>query len=91
NLINQIQFWNKGAEHLYGWMAEEVVDKNANQLFYRKPSFYQLKNIQETLAESGSWQGELHQVTKQGKEIIVASRWTLVNNHQGQAKSILIV
>ncbi|MEH2209532.1 hybrid sensor histidine kinase/response regulator [Nostoc sp.] len=91
NLINQIQFWNKGAEHLYGWMAEEVLGKNANQLFYQKQSFWQLKNIQETLAESGSWQGELYQVTKQGKEIIVASRWTLVNDRQGQAKSILIV
>ncbi|MGV0107718.1 histidine kinase [Nostoc sp. DSM 114160] len=91
NLINQIQFWNQGAEHLYGWMAEEVVGRNVNQLFYQKQSFWQLKNIQETLAESGSWQGELYQVTKQGKEIIVASRWTLVNDDWGQAKSILIV
>ncbi|MDZ8084621.1 MAG: response regulator [Nostoc sp. DedQUE12b] len=91
NLINQIQFWNKGAEHLYGWMAEEVMGKNANQLFYQKQSFCQLKNIQETLAESGSWQGELHQVTKQRKEIIVASRWTLVNDDEGEAKSVLIV
>ncbi|MEH1773538.1 response regulator [Nostoc sp.] len=91
DLVNQIQFWNKGAEHLYGWMAEEALGKNANQLLYRKQNFCQLKNIQKTLAESGSWQGELHQVTKQGKEIIVASRWTLVNDDQQQAKSILIV
>ncbi|MEH1966883.1 hybrid sensor histidine kinase/response regulator [Nostoc sp.] len=91
NLVNQIQFWNKGAEHLYGWMAEEAQGKNANQLLYRKQNFCQLKNIQKTLAESGSWQGELHQVTKQGKEMIVASRWTLVNDDRGQAKSILIV
>ncbi|MHC0065752.1 hybrid sensor histidine kinase/response regulator [Nostoc sp. UIC 10890] len=91
NLGNQIEFWNKGAEHLYGWMLEEALGKNANQLLYRKQSFCQLKKIQETLAESGSWQGELHQVTKEGKEMIVASRWTLVNDDEGQAKSILIV
>ncbi|MGJ5629016.1 hybrid sensor histidine kinase/response regulator [Nostoc sp. CALU 1950] len=91
DLVHQIQFWNKGAEHLYGWMLEEALGKNANHLLYRKQSFCKLKNIQETLAESGSWQGELHQVTKEGKEIIVASRWTLVNNDEGQAKSILIV
>ncbi|MEH1942242.1 MAG: response regulator [Nostoc sp.] len=91
DLVNQIQFWNKGAEHLYGWTAEEALNKNANQLLYRKQNFYQLKNIQKALAESGSWQGELHQVTKQGKEIVVASRWTLVNSDRGQAKSILIV
>ncbi|MFN6515835.1 MAG: response regulator [Nostoc sp. CreGUA01] len=91
DLNNQIQFWNQGAEHLYGWMTEEVLGKNANQLLYPKQSFCQLKNIQKTLAESGSWQGELHQVTKQGQEMIVASRWTLVNDEEGQAKSILIV
>ncbi|RCJ26606.1 hybrid sensor histidine kinase/response regulator [Nostoc sp. ATCC 43529] len=91
DLSSQVQFWNKGAEHLYGWMAEEVLGKNSNQLLYRKQNCCQLKNIQKTLAESGSWQGELHQVTKQGQEMIVASRWTLVNDEEGQAKSILIV
>ncbi len=91
NLVNQIQFWNKGAEHLYGWVVEEALGKNANQLLYGKQNYCQLKSIQKTLAESGSWQGELHQVTKPGKEIIVASRWTLVNDDEGQAKSILIV
>ncbi|MBD2680877.1 MULTISPECIES: response regulator [Nostoc] len=91
DLSNQIQFWNKGAEHLYGWTAQEALGKNSNQLLYRKQNFCQLKNIQKTLAESGSWQGELHQVTKQGQEIIVASRWTLINDEEGQAKSILIV
>jgi two-component system cell cycle sensor histidine kinase/response regulator CckA len=91
NLVNQIQFWNKGAEHLYGWMAEEALNKNTNQLLYRKQNFWQLNNIQKTLIENGSWQGELHQVTKEGKEIIVASRWTLVNDDDGKAKSILIV
>ncbi|WP_445638226.1 histidine kinase [Nostoc sp. DSM 114161] len=91
DLSNQIQFWNKGAEHLYGWIAQEALGKNSNQLLYRKQNFCQLKNIQKTLAESGSWQGELHQVTKQGQEMIVASRWTLVNDEAGQAKSIFIV
>ncbi|QHG16533.1 response regulator [Nostoc sp. ATCC 53789] len=91
DLVNKIQFWNKGAEHLYGWMAEEALSKNANQFLYQKQSFGQLKNIQKTLVEHGSWQGELYQVTKQGQEIIVASRWTLVNDNEGQAKSVLIV
>ncbi|MEH2308392.1 hybrid sensor histidine kinase/response regulator [Nostoc sp.] len=91
DLVNKIQFWNKGAEHLYGWMAEEALSKNANQFLYQKQSFGQLKNIQKTLVEHGSWQGELYQVTKQGQEIIIASRWTLVNDNEGQAKSVLIV
>ncbi|WP_341529831.1 PAS domain S-box protein [Nostoc sp. UHCC 0302] len=91
DLHNQIQFWNKGAECLYGWMAEEVLGKNANQLLYRKKTLAQIENIQKSIAETGSWEGELHQITKQGKEIIVASCWTVVHDEQGKPKSILSV
>ncbi|QSJ14269.1 response regulator [Nostoc sp. UHCC 0702] len=91
DLDNQIQFWNKGAEHLYGWIAQEVLGKNATQLLYPKETLAKLENIHKSVAEFGSWQGELHQVTKQGQEIIVDSRWTLVHDDRGQIKSILIV
>jgi len=33
----------------------------------------------------------LHQVTKFGEEIVVASRWTLVRDEQGEPKSVLVV
>ncbi|MEO1446476.1 MAG: PAS domain S-box protein, partial [Cyanobacteria bacterium J06635_11] len=41
--------------------------------------------------EQGHWQGERVQVTRSGQEIVVMSRWTLVNNPQGEATSVLIV
>uniref|UniRef100_UPI0039C6CD9B hybrid sensor histidine kinase/response regulator n=1 Tax=Scytonema sp. PCC 10023 TaxID=1680591 RepID=UPI0039C6CD9B len=91
DLDNQIQFWNKGAEDLYGWKTEEVIGKNANELLYRQETLSQLQDIQTSLIEHGSWQGELSQVHKDGKEIIVASRWTLMQDNQGQPKSILTV
>ncbi|MBE9034414.1 hybrid sensor histidine kinase/response regulator [aff. Roholtiella sp. LEGE 12411] len=91
DLDNRIKFWNQGAERLYEWMSEEVLGENANELLYKKQTLAQVKNIQKILAEDGSWQGELHQLTKQDKEIIVASRWTLVHDNQGHPKSILIV
>ena len=90
-LGNQIRFWNKGAEHLYGWKALEAIGKNADELLYRPETLSQLQNNHKSLVECGSWQGELHQVTKEGKEIIVASRWTLVRDEDGQPKSILTV
>jgi PAS domain S-box-containing protein len=90
-LGNQIRFWNKGAEHLYGWKAQEAIGKNADELLYRPETLSQLQNNHKSLVECGSWQGELHQVTKEGKEIIVASRWTLVRDEDGQPKSILTV
>ncbi|KAF3885691.1 MULTISPECIES: hybrid sensor histidine kinase/response regulator [Nostocales] len=90
-LDNPIRFWNKGAERLYGWKATEAIGKNANELIYKHKTMNQLQDIQTSLAECGSWQGELYQLTKEGKEIIVASRWTLVRNEYGQPISILTV
>lgn len=91
DLDNQIRFWNKGAEYLYGWKTEEAIGKNANELLYRHKTLPQLEDIQTSLISHGSWQGELSQVQKDGKEIIVASRWTLMQDDQGQPKSILTV
>ncbi|GAB1539154.1 hypothetical protein NUACC21_18190 [Scytonema sp. NUACC21] len=87
----QIKFWNKGAENLYGWKAKEALGKNANALLYRSENLSQPQNIEKALAEYGSWQGELHQITKEGKEIIVSSRWTSMLDSEGQVKAILTV
>ncbi|KYC37495.1 hybrid sensor histidine kinase/response regulator [Scytonema hofmannii PCC 7110] len=88
---NLIRYWNKGAEHLYGWTAEEAIGKNTREILYKSETFSQLDEIQQTLADVGSWEGELHQVTKGDNSIIVASRWTLINNVEGQPNSILTV
>lgn len=91
DLNNQIQYWNQGAEQIYGWSAEEAIGQDVNQLLYRPDSLKQLENVRDCLIERGTWQGELNQVNKQGQSIIVASRWTLVHDVHGQPKSILTV
>ncbi|MBD1920102.1 response regulator [Microcoleus sp. FACHB-831] len=63
------------------------VNSNSNLSSDRFPP----TDIQKTLAEKGEWQGELHQFNRDGKEVIVSSRWTLVRDEQAQAKSILVV
>lgn len=90
NLSHEILFWNRGAERLYGWSTEEAIGKNANELLYKKiPP--QLEEVLKTVVEKGEWHGELHQVTKDGVEIIVEGRWTLVRDEAGNPKSILVV
>lgn len=88
---NQICFWNQGAEYLYGWKATEVIGNNINQILYPPESLSQIQNIYASIAESDFWQGELRQINKQGKNIIVASRWTLMRDRHEQPKSILTV
>jgi PAS domain S-box-containing protein len=88
-LTSQILFWNKGAERLYGWQAEAVSGKNASQLLHKDS--HQLEAALETVTLTGEWQGELDQITKSGKQILVQSRWTLVRDFGGKPKSILVV
>ncbi len=90
DLNNQILFWNKGAETLYGWLATEAKGKSVSELLFDEPS----PEIEAALLEvisKGKWQGELTKMTKTGKEVLVASRWSLVFDEDGKPKSILSV
>ncbi len=90
DLDQNILFWNKGAERVYGWSADEAMGKNAGEvLFKESPPLFEIAK-QEVLAK-GEWSGELKQVRKDSEEIIVASRWTLVRDEQGQPASILVI
>ncbi|MBD2337001.1 PAS domain S-box protein [Calothrix sp. FACHB-156] len=90
NIHNQILFWNQGAERIYGWKVEEALGANVVDLLY-KASSPQLQDAFLTVLRTGEWRGELQQLTKQGKEIIVESRWTLMRDTHNQPKSILSV
>ncbi len=90
DLDDRIVYWNKSAELLYGWRSEEVIGKTAAEVLFRKmPPTYQ--QGQKTLLETGEWRGELNQITKDGRELIVESRWTLVRDEEGKPIQKLIV
>ena len=88
DLDNCIRFWNRGAQRLYGWTEVEAVGKKANELFYKKETPASIE-IRQTVMEKGEWTGELKQVTKDGKEIIVQSRLTLMRDKKGEPQAIL--
>ncbi|MUG91537.1 PAS domain S-box protein [Scytonema sp. UIC 10036] len=90
DLNHKILFWNKSAERLYGWKAQEALEQNAQNLLYRE-ILPQLQEALHQVNKTGEWYGELNKVRKDGKEIIVESRWTLVRDENGNPKSILTV
>jgi two-component system, NtrC family, sensor kinase len=71
-----IQFWNSGAENLYGWRRDEVMGRNIHRLLH---SVFPIprEEIEKQLQEQGSWQGNLIQKTKDGTELVVAYRKTV--------------
>lgn len=90
NIHHEITFWNKGAERLYGWKAEDILGKDIAELLYQ-PTSSQLEIALSTVLNQGEWEGELHQLKKNGEELIVVSRWVLVRDQQGQPQSIVTV
>src|SRR5215218_151983 len=90
DLNQSILFWNKGAEKIYGWSVEEVIGKNAAEILFKEHSG-QFDAARQAIIQNGEWKGEMHQVRREGNEIIVESRWTLVRDEQGKPKSILVI
>ncbi len=90
DMEQQIFYWNKGAERLYGWGAQDAVGRNVNDLLFQDGSTRPLEALKE-LIRRDEWQGELHKVRKDGRQIIVESRWTLLRDDAGQPRSILVI
>lgn len=84
------QYWNKSAEKLYGWAFGEVKEKNLRTDVFKTDEARLLDAFQNVLA-TGEWSGELKQVVKSGKELIIQSRWTLVRDDDGKPRSIFVI
>jgi PAS domain S-box-containing protein len=82
SLDGALQFWNTGAENLYGWSREEVRGQDVHQILQ---TVFPLSRAEaeDTLRERGSWHGNLTQTTRAGMEIVVACQSTM--NREGSA------
>jgi PAS domain S-box-containing protein len=88
NLANEITYWNRGAEELYGWRVEEILGKVPHELFQTVfPKA--LAEIEAETQEMGYWEGELKHRRRDGSVAIVSSRWVLRRDAQGNANGIL--
>jgi PAS domain S-box-containing protein len=67
-LDGTIVFWNRGAEEMYGWSAEQALGKISHRsLHTRFP--YALDRIMRQLEETGHWAGELIHRTRDRHQI----------------------
>jgi PAS domain S-box-containing protein len=89
DLDGRIVLWNKGAERTYGWTSDEVVGRKAAGWLYKDPAEFEI--AQEELLVNGEWQGEIIKRTRDGRDLTVASRWTLVRDAAGNPKAILAI
>ncbi|HQR05209.1 MAG TPA: PAS domain S-box protein [Gemmatales bacterium] len=92
DLQDRINYWNAGAERLYGWSAQEAIGQDCHVLkCCSHPQGLSMDEIHRLIEQEGEWQGELHHDTKDGRRLTVASYWTLIHNEQNKPKSKLMI
>lgn len=89
DLNHQILFWNKGAERMYGLTVADVLGRNVSDILDAGEKSASAE-ANAALLENDEWKLETTHKTREGDQIYVVSRWTLVRNDKGQPDYILI-
>jgi diguanylate cyclase (GGDEF)-like protein/PAS domain S-box-containing protein len=89
DMNQRILYWNKSAERLYGWKAEEALGNSIEHLIYDDPAAFM--EATSKLVELGEWSGEFTKRRDNGSALTVESRWTLVRDDKGTPQSILAI
>jgi PAS domain S-box-containing protein len=88
DMSDVITYWNRGAQELYGWTAEEAIGKCAHKLLqtvFPAP----IEEIRAELLGSDRWDGELEKTRADGTRVVVASRWSLRRDQRKRPAAIL--
>jgi PAS domain S-box-containing protein len=78
-LDGPIEFWNAGAERLYGFSPGEAIGQSSHALLKTKFPLSPIQ-VRSQLRDTGQWSGELRHICKDGREVIVDSRMQLLED-----------
>jgi PAS domain S-box-containing protein len=79
-LNGAIEFWNTGAERLYGFPPNEAVGQSSHSLLQTKHPI-ELAELRSQLRNKLYWAGELRHICKDGRAVIVDSRMQLLGDN----------
>jgi len=90
NLDGRTVYANPSAEKLYGWSDAELQShSDVAEIFL--PDADTAKLARAVVLKTGDWNGELRQQTRDGRIVIVASRWTLIRDEVNNPSALLMI
>ena len=91
DLAHNIIYWSKGAERSYGWPASHAVGRSSRDLLYPEAEHASFEAATASVLEAGEWRGELRQRARDGRQLVVDGRWTVLRDPEGKPKSVLCI
>ena len=85
---SRVTFWNREAQHIYGYSRAEALDRVTHELL--ATVFPESRGaVDDALARDGRWVGELRHTRKDGTVIVVSSRQALQRAADGRPTAII--
>jgi PAS domain S-box-containing protein len=86
-----ISEWNRAAESLYGWKAEEVIGKNVRSILRTEGSESEMERIMNDLRENGVARYEGTQRTKNNNKVVVDAHISVIRDDYNIIAGYIII
>jgi len=83
-----ITFWNEAAALTYGYTRDEVLGRSPSAVLRTRYPIPR-EEIESIVAAAGTWEGDLEQTTKDGRRLVVASKWGALRDDDGGLAGLL--
>jgi PAS domain S-box-containing protein len=90
NMDRQIIYWNKSAERLFGWSAAETLGSDIQHLLFLNRDS-KIDRVYQDVLTRDDVQEEWEIAGKDGTKAIFQSRWSVVRDDRGVAKSVISI
>ncbi len=89
DLAGLVVYWNHEAEHLYGWSAEEVMERPITELTVGPQDDEVAERIMDSVRSSGRWEGDFIVHRKDGSAFLARVIDTIIEDENGHALGLV--
>jgi PAS domain S-box-containing protein len=84
-----IEVWNRGAERMYGWTADEVLGRHTLEVARLEATDEERAAMRSAVAERGRWRGEVVVYRKDGTSLVVELITVALRGERGEITGYL--